>query len=589
VKLHNKTRRLWIHPLVHEWLQQRLDWEERYKYDEAALQMIDIAVSEGTSGGSHLWMRIDNVLPDLDSWCGRIGDPTFEQFMQTSEATISAIKRMARMARKFAAAAGFLQSRAVLGDRNSTNYSAEVNVGDPQMPLTWYDESRADIGAGQYEQAESHLQLFLSLFCLCSIEGASQLRTDYTLLEERECPASLRVNNDSRFNLGELPHIGNICSIAIRDIVLLHQEPLDHESLVEIIRSPQIVLPSNIGIPLTPQLKKYRIRLEGIDAGSLVELMNPMDILAVLPPTELKELLAQDISHRVKATLGTQDPLTLRVLIRLAQVYHQRGKFGDAQKIYEHVLGIQESAIGLELPDVASTLRCLADLAKDQGRLEDAEELNKRIRHMQEDLGPYHADTIATDSRLANLYILSGRFERAGKDLQRVRNVRERSLGETHPLTLKTYGDLARLYRSEGSDVTAARDLSALLRHTSAPSRSIVLALFDLGLLFMECVEWEEAEKIWKVILGMTPPTGGEDLACRFLAITYTLGNKFREAHETLQHIRTAREKDMPNGDPMVQWTIPDIRMVVLSRRKTRGSTRPLRQSEGGHGGLPFR
>ncbi len=61
-----------------------------------------------------------------------------------------------------------------------------------------------------------------------------------------------------------------------------------------------------------------------------------------------------------------------------------RGRYADAQPLYERALAIREMALGADHPDVATTLNNLALLYDDQGRYGEAEALYKRSLKIKE-------------------------------------------------------------------------------------------------------------------------------------------------------------------------------------------------------------
>ena len=77
---------------------------------------------------------------------------------------------------------------------------------------------------------------------------------------------------------------------------------------------------------------------------------------------------------------GPQDPRLATSLNNLAGLYHQQGKYNEAEPLYKRSLAIVEKALGPEHPQVATSLENYADLLRKTDRNEEAEKLEERAR-----------------------------------------------------------------------------------------------------------------------------------------------------------------------------------------------------------------
>jgi tetratricopeptide (TPR) repeat protein len=94
----------------------------------------------------------------------------------------------------------------------------------------------------------------------------------------------------------------------------------------------------------------------------------------------------------------------------LALLYHDQGRYADAEPLYKRSLTIREKEPGPDHRDVAASLNSLALLYRDQGRYTDAEALYKRsLAIYQKALGPNHADVAPSLNSLAVFYRRQGR------------------------------------------------------------------------------------------------------------------------------------------------------------------------------------
>jgi len=114
-------------------------------------------------------------------------------------------------------------------------------------------------------------------------------------------------------------------------------------------------------------------------------------------------------------------------------------------------LAIQEKALGLEDPGVATVLDNLAVLHDEEGKYLEAESLYWRaVRIHGKTLGPEHP-RLATDlSNLASLYEEEGKYGEAQPLYQRALRIDEKGLGSEHPHVGTDLNNLATLYEAQG-------------------------------------------------------------------------------------------------------------------------------------------
>ena len=71
-------------------------------------------------------------------------------------------------------------------------------------------------------------------------------------------------------------------------------------------------------------------------------------------------------------------------------MYESQGKYEEAEPLYQRSLGIRETKLGKDHPNVASSLNNLAGLYESQGKYEEAESLYKRSLGIRKNkLGKY--------------------------------------------------------------------------------------------------------------------------------------------------------------------------------------------------------
>ncbi len=168
----------------------------------------------------------------------------------------------------------------------------------------------------------------------------------------------------------------------------------------------------------------------------------------LLPALEaLAEVGAQqelhDLTQQFEGLLGslrqTDLPDIATSLGRLANLYYDQGRYGQAEPIYLQALQLRRSLLGETHPDVATSLNNLAGLYDSQGRYEEAEPLYLQALQLRRSLlGETHPDVATSLNNLAVLYANQGRFAEAEPLLVRALEQRQQLLGTQHPDTIGT-------------------------------------------------------------------------------------------------------------------------------------------------------
>jgi tetratricopeptide (TPR) repeat protein len=139
-------------------------------------------------------------------------------------------------------------------------------------------------------------------------------------------------------------------------------------------------------------------------------------------------------------------------LLNQAGVYlHERGRYWEAEPLYQRALVIREQALGPDHPHTAASLNNLAELYRAQGCYPEAEPLYQRaLVILEQALGPDHPDTAQSLNNLAVLYDDQERYPEAEPLHQRALAIREQTLGPDHPRTAISLNNLAALYQAQG-------------------------------------------------------------------------------------------------------------------------------------------
>jgi tetratricopeptide (TPR) repeat protein len=173
---------------------------------------------------------------------------------------------------------------------------------------------------------------------------------------------------------------------------------------------------------------------------------------------DAEPLLRQALAACVRM-LGSNHPITLMTVNRLAVLLEKRGAYTAAQPLYERALAIREQVWGPEHPNTLTSLNNLAGLREIKSDYAAAQPLYERALTASERvLGPEHPDTIRCVSNLACLLMVNGDYVTALPLFERALAVSERVLGPEHSDTMTRVSNLAGLLARKG-DYASARSL----------------------------------------------------------------------------------------------------------------------------------
>ncbi|KAK5214762.1 hypothetical protein LTR47_011818, partial [Exophiala xenobiotica] len=113
--------------------------------------------------------------------------------------------------------------------------------------------------------------------------------------------------------------------------------------------------------------------------------------------------------------------------------------------------GEERSIRDNNLEDILNALLGLGNLYRDQGKLQQAEEMYQRaLQGFEKALGNEHTSTLTTVNNLGALYQIQGKMEQAEEMYQRALQGFEKALGKEHTSILTTVNNLGNLYAGQG-------------------------------------------------------------------------------------------------------------------------------------------
>jgi tetratricopeptide (TPR) repeat protein/transcriptional regulator with XRE-family HTH domain len=253
---------------------------------------------------------------------------------------------------------------------------------------------------------------------------------------------------------------------------------------------------------------------------------------------------------------GSEHPQVAEALVKLGALSREQGKFPEAERLCQQALDIWERQEGEpEYPQVAEALNNLAISYNSRGKYAEAEQFHLRaLAICEQRLGSTHHDTARSLNNLANLYQFHGRYREAEPLYTRALDIWERQLGSentrlTYPLTgLGTvYHNLGRFPEGESHFRRALRIWDA---QTGPEHPQVTYVLTGLGNLFQEQGRYAEAEscyqralRIWEEQMEPEHPERAGTLSG--LASLYARQGKYAEARWLYQRTLRIWEEQM--------------------------------------------
>lgn len=211
-------------------------------------------------------------------------------------------------------------------------------------------------------------------------------------------------------------------------------------------------------------------------------------------------------------------------LAREAGKLANSGKRTEAIEAWKQVLSWSKKHLGPWHQQTAAVLSTLAELYSNQGQYEKAEILYARSLAISEKaLGPSHPDTGIILNNLGLVYAEQGKNDKAIELYARALAISQKALGPEHPETASIINNLAAQYRDQGNLSKAEslyiRTLEIRNKVSGRKSPETAKALNNLAELYSHQARYKEAEllheqalAIREKLLGPDQPEVGESL-----------------------------------------------------------------------------
>ncbi|MBF0214272.1 MAG: tetratricopeptide repeat protein [Magnetococcales bacterium] len=234
--------------------------------------------------------------------------------------------------------------------------------------------------------------------------------------------------------------------------------------------------------------------------------------------------------------------------VEAAELIRREGRFDEARKILEEVIGLARSE-----PTAAQALLdaqgALAQVFEDAAEYDQAEPLIREVlRGEQAMLGPDHPNLLATRNRLAGIYRRQGRLAEAEKLYAEVLDGYRKVLGTEHQASINLMNNLGLVYENEGLYDEAEPLLRAALqssRKVAGEDHPETLAMMNnLALLHESQGNFDKAEPLYRNAIAIATRKLGEKHpdALAFvnnLAYLHLLQQNYAEAAPLFEQVLT--------------------------------------------------
>ncbi|MEH2259916.1 tetratricopeptide repeat protein [Nostoc sp.] len=258
--------------------------------------------------------------------------------------------------------------------------------------------------------------------------------------------------------------------------------------------------------------------------------------------------------------LGLEHPDVATSLNNLAALHKSTGRYSEAEPLYKQALELTKRLLGDDHPIVATSLNNLAELYRYTARYSEAEPLYLQALELRQRLlGDNHLDLTNSLNNLALLYGSTKRYSEAELLFQQALKLKKHLLGDNHPDVAINLNNLAALYKSTGRYTEAEplfQQALALKKRLLGDNHPDVAANLDnLATLYQSTGRYSEAEPLHlqalvlrKRLLGDNHPDVATSL--NNLAGLYCYTGRFSEGKPLFEQALAICEGTLGVGHP---------------------------------------
>ncbi|OAQ60207.1 tetratricopeptide repeat domain-containing protein [Pochonia chlamydosporia 170] len=251
--------------------------------------------------------------------------------------------------------------------------------------------------------------------------------------------------------------------------------------------------------------------------------------------------------------LKSQSPNACNALSLIAALYANIGHVNKSEMLYREVLSSQQDVLGAQHPDTLWTLNHLSVILFSKERSEAAiQSVEKSATDLESVLGVHNLDTLWVFHNLAMIYAFLGRFKEAEELQELVVDGYLTGLGPDHINTLYMLNDLGDCYLRAGkydkAEEMIRRAFEGKRKHFGPRSQYTLYSATLLACTIKELGRRKEAERMYTQTFETTLETLGFDHSAvwwvaNYLAEFYVEAQRWREAEKLYERLLEVKTK----------------------------------------------
>ncbi len=209
-----------------------------------------------------------------------------------------------------------------------------------------------------------------------------------------------------------------------------------------------------------------------------------------------------------RKVLGSNHSATALSIDNLGALLHEHGKYEQARIYHEEALTIFRQVLGNHHPDTISCLNNLGCLLQSLGKCEHAYIYHKEALEISRQvLGNTHPDTAMGLNNLGTLLQSQGKYEEARIHLEEALAIRRQVLGTNHPDSVASLNNLGLLLQAQGKHEQARNyyeEALEICQQTLGDNHAdTATSLNNLGSLLQAQREYEKARAYYEKALAI--------------------------------------------------------------------------------------
>ncbi|HXW76160.1 MAG TPA: tetratricopeptide repeat protein, partial [Candidatus Eremiobacteraceae bacterium] len=263
----------------------------------------------------------------------------------------------------------------------------------------------------------------------------------------------------------------------------------------------------------------------------------------------------------------------IRILMQTGTVLEARARYSTAEPLYRQALSIREHLVGTDHPDVAATLKVLANTVWAMGRFGDAEVLHLRALDIVErTLGQDDLEVASLLNNLAGDRWSLGRRDEIRPLFERSLKIVEHSLGPDHLMATKIVNNLALLARHEGHDAESerlyVRALAIWERELGQEHPDVALCLNNLADVRVALGRLDEAQPMYERAIAIWEHSDHPNMASAIdgLATVYRKLGRLDEARKNYERAAAVSTRALGPEHPFVACSLVGLAQVHEAR-----------------------